>query len=44
VVKLKKVKQGNKMMEEFVQEFRRIVRESKYEREVVNRRIQEMDE
>ena len=31
VAKLKKVEQGNKTMEEFVQEFRRAARESGYE-------------
>ena len=30
VVKLKKVEQGNRMMKEFVQEFRRAARESEY--------------
>lgn len=31
VVELKKVKQGNKIIEEFVQEFRRVARASRYE-------------
>ena len=31
VAELKKVEQGNKTMEEFIQEFRRTARESKYE-------------
>jgi len=30
VVELKKVEQGNRIMEKFVQEFRRAVRESRY--------------
>jgi len=32
VTKLKKVEQESRMIEEFIQEFRRIARESKYER------------
>ena len=32
MVDLKKVGQGNKMIENFVQEFRRVVRRSKYKR------------
>jgi len=31
VTELKKVEQGSKIMEKFVQEFRRVVRESEYE-------------
>ena len=30
VAELKKLKQGSKTMKEFIQEFRRVVRESKY--------------
>jgi len=32
VAKLKRLEQGNKMMEEFVQKFRRVARGSKYEK------------
>jgi len=32
VVELKRIEQGNKIMEKFVQEFRRAVRRSRYER------------
>ena len=35
VVELKKLKQGGKTIEKFVQEFRRVVRESRYERRLL---------
>ena len=35
LAELKKLKQGNKMMEEFVQEFRRTVRKSGYEKRLL---------
>ena len=35
VVKLKKIEQGGKMMEEFVQEFRRVARGSGYQGKVL---------
>jgi len=45
VAKLKKVKQGNRMMEEFVQEFRKAARGSGYEeRSLVEKFKREMNE
>jgi len=35
VVKLKKIEQESKIIEEFVQEFRRVARESEYERKLL---------
>ena len=35
VAELRRLEQGNKMIEEFVQEFRRVVRGSKYERRLL---------
>ena len=32
IVELKRIEQGNRMMEEFVQDFKRVARESRYER------------
>ena len=35
VAELKKVEQGSKIIEEFVQEFRKVARESRYERQLL---------